>query len=468
MVINNQIESRNQLIKESAYIASMDKHEIDKRIREELGGLEANPPVEAWLGITDALDQRARKRRLPLFMGMAASLAAIIAVSMSLWLIQPPQEQAFHSATQGWPDHLEGLAAAPLAQQTARSIPESRLVQPRAGHAASAEAFQLPARMQATTGDGLSVETALISSANAPAFAPDLEVDALLAIAEESTDGRFALLDSDPGSATAPGKFSLGVHAAPRQNHRLLARNSDFNNVGIPFESLEDGLMTYGMGMRVSYALNQNIDLQTGMNYIRTGQYVRDIIAYKHPGEVPIYMADRHTGAVYHPQSIITSQGSIRFTDPYHYFADVQSHRVITDKQAAAANDIKSLRQAHEGLTQVFSFLEIPVTFRYQLADGLLGLHLKGGFAGNFLMQNDVFAGKNMQHNAIGETYGIRKFNVSAIGGLAFDVALTGRLTLHMEPTAQIFLNPVLREGMMTGHAFPYSYSIQTGISYDF
>lgn len=57
---------------------------------------------------------------------------------------------------------------------------------------------------------------------------------------------------------------------------------------------------------------------------------------------------------------------------------------------------------------------------------------------------------------------------MSALGGLVFDVALTGRLKLHMEPTVQLFLNPIIKEGMMIGHAYPYSYSIQTGISYDF
>ncbi len=447
----------------------MDRHYIDKRVSEELEGLKVNPPVEVWLGVSDVLDRRARQRRLPLLMGMAASFAAIMAVTLSLWLIQPFVGQTDWIADQReLPQALESLDAAPLILTNDINPPEARRVNIPVSDSAPLTENNLPERIPDPPLDLIARQTLVPASQNVLSFFDDLQPTQVAPALQPSAEGTLSFIFPGREAAAASGKFSLGVHVAPRQNHRLLARNSDFNNPGIPFESLEEGLMTHGVGMYLSYELSPGISVQTGLNYIATGQHVRDIVAYQHPGDLPVFEADRYTGSLSHPQSVITSQGDIHFHDPYHYFADVQSNRVITEKNSRGENDIKSLRKTHEGLTQVFHFLEIPLIFRYTLSEGLFGIHLKGGASGNFLLQNDVFAGKNLQQPAIGETYGIRQFNVSATGGLVFDVALTGRLKLYMEPAVQLFLNPIIQEGMMIGHAYPYSYSLQTGMSYDF
>ncbi len=446
----------------------MDRHYIDKRVSEELEGLEVNPPVEAWLGVSDTLDRRARRRRLPLLMGVAASFTAIMAVTLSLWLIQPFVEQTDRIADlRELPEALESLTADLLTQTDDINLPETRPVSMRASHSAPLAENNLSERVLLPPMDVIAGQPVIAANQNALSFFDDLPVTQLSPALQTAAEGTLSSIFPGRETAAASGKFSMGIHVGPRQNQRLLARNSDFNLLGIPFESLEEGLLTHGAGMHLSYELSPGISIQTGLNYIATGQHVRDIVAYQHPGDLPVFEADKQTGYLSHPQSVITSLGGIRFHDPYHYFADVQSNRVITDRQSKGGNDIKSLRKTHEGLTQVFHFLEIPLIFRYTLAEGLLGLHLKGGASGNFLLQNNVFAGKNLQQPAIGETYGIRQFNVSAIGGLVFDVALTGRLKLLMEPTVQLFLNPIIQEGMMLGHAYPYSYSFQTGISYD-
>ncbi len=447
----------------------MDRHYIDKRISEVLEGLEVNPPVEAWLAVSDGLDRRARRRRLPLLMGMAASVAAFIAVALSLWLLQPFAVQPdWMAERQELPQAMESLAAEPLAQTHHQSHPEGRPLNWHASQDAPLAADYVPESSIAPPMTVIGGEAVMPVSRHALAFADDLPPMPVAPASQTPADGMFSSMFASLETTEPGGKFSLGVHIAPRQNQRLLARNSDFNNLGIPFESLEEGLLTYGMGMYLSYELRPGLSVQTGVNYLATGQHVHDIVAYQHPGNLPVFETDSRTGMMTHPQRILTSQGGIRFHDPHHYFADVQSNRVITENQSKTGIEVRSLRKTHEGLTQVFHFLEIPLILRYTLAEGLIGIHLKGGASGNFLLENEVFAGKNLQQPSIGETYGIRHFNVSAIGGLVFDMALTSRLKLHMEPTVQLFLNPIISEGMMIGHAYPYSYSLQTGISYGF
>lgn len=131
-------------------------------------------------------------------------------------------------------------------------------------------------------------------------------------------------------------------------------------------------------------------------------------------------------------------------------------------------DDVKSLRQTSQGLTQVFQFVELPVNFRYEVISGYARLQVKGGVSVNYMLGNDVYAGQNIFQQSIGETHGVRTLNFAAMGGFSLSVPLTGKMSLHLEPTAQIFLNPILQEGLMIGHAYPYNYSIQTGISYGF
>ncbi len=446
----------------------MDKHYIDNRIKEELDRLEANPPVEAWLAITEELDQRSRKRRLPVIFGMAASLAALAVVVMSLWLVlQPADTTELATGETNLPQAMASLGTPSLEELSRPGLQGSSpsastyALSPPAEDAYQTDIPKHAYLTRITTGPGLQVPQRSITDAG-------FYQTAVPATTQSDTYEDGLQLASEQYPSRVPGKIRLGAHFAPRQSHRALARNNDFNTLGIPFESLEEGIITYGMGMQVTYKLSPALSIQSGLNHVSTGQHVRDILAYKHPGDLPLYDNNRHTGMIYHPQTVITSQGNIRFDDPYHYFADTQSHRVITNKHSMAESDIKSLRQSHNGLTQVFQYIEIPLTVRYQLFDGLVGLYVKGGVSGNYMLQNDVFAGTNTYQDAIGETFGVRKINLSAIGGLSLDMALTGRLTVHVEPTAQIFLNPVLQQGIMPGHAFPYSYSLQTGISYGF
>ncbi len=445
----------------------MEKHHIDKRIFEELNELEANPPVEAWLNISDALDQRRKKKRMPALLGIAASVTVLMAFALSLWF-SPPDTPVDEIALQPSPDaeHLTSLEARlPVGQNHPDILPVDP-VQHQPAHISQRSVS--PAGMDA--GPPMAPVHASLQRDHHPPAINDLRyhsdmTPALLALQQpdKTFSSRDEILTGNP-----QGKLSLGLHVTPQQNHRLLAENTDFATSTIPFESLEDGILTYGAGISLSYMISGSITIQTGLNYIHTGQYVNDIYAYKHPGDIPLFDADRNSGLMIHPQTVLTSQGAIRFHDPYHYFADVQSHRVITNKQSVEINDIQSLRQTNTGLTQVFRFVELPVNFRYQLVSRYVGLQVKGGFSVNYLLNNDVYAGQNIYQHSIGETHGVRTVNFAAMGGFSLDIPLAGNLMLHLEPTAQIFLNPILQEGMMMGHAYPYSYSLQTGISYRF
>ncbi len=262
-----------------------------------------------------------------------------------------------------------------------------------------------------------------------------------------------------PGTkVTGSSGFSLGAHFAPQYSYRHLAANRSSLHPEIPFSSLESEILTYSAGLSVSYRLSSNWIIQAGVNYNNMGQFVKDIHAYHHVNNLPLY---------YQSQQIITSMGNIMIYDPYHHFDDVKSTRV-SSKQSLDNFDLKSMSKSEDGLTQMFRFAEVPIIIRYQIYGGYLGLQLKGGLAANYLLQKDVFLGTDVMQAPIGKTQGIELFNLSAIGGFALNVPVTRGLSLHMEPTFKYFVRPFVQDGISRGNVLPYSFSLQTGVSYSF
>lgn len=448
----------------------MERHYIDESIQEKLEGLEINPPVEAWVHIADAIDKHPRRRFLPLFFRVAASLAVLVAAVFSFWLLMPGD--AYHetimtadmSATEIIPmPAVEVQAQVPSgAGLLQRVFSATRPVGLLLAESADSPSFALP-DVAAQPIDGM---FAWLSTSGGPMVQNSVVEGLFEADAMPDATGTANRVSEYFARSGTPANIRFGAHFAPAYNYRMLDAGNDFGFQAIPFEALEERIMTYSAGFSASYRISPAWSVQTGIGYLNMGQYVRDIMVYAHPAQMPLYQQDPGLSKTFHPQTIITSQGSIRMHDPYHYFADVQSYRVITNKQTFSETDIRTLKKSAEGITQVFRYLEVPLVFRYHIVRRDLGLQLKGGVAGNYLMQNEVFAGRNTMQKSIGETYGVRQLNVSAIGGLSLDIPLTGRLVFHLEPTAQIFLSPVSGHGIMTGRAFPYSYSVRTGISY--
>ncbi len=456
----------------------MDQHQTDRMIREALEGLEANPPVDAWLTISESMErQRLRRRLVPVFLRAAASVAVLIATVLSLWLLlfDPSGPDSNYLGRQTLPAALpsvnpgEGLMTTqPLALFPAPgvgltgSLPLSDPDNDAAEHkGASARSAVMP--LNAMPGMLTTAKDIGLLPYDAPAF------NAKETLISDTEPYQQRLLQYfHQKRMERPHMIRLGAHFSPQSNYRILSKSSDPVYQSIPFETLERRLLTYGMGVSGTFRISEAWSVQTGLNYLSMGQYVKDITAYAHPAGIPLYDQSQGPGNNYHPQTIVTSQGSVRMHDPYHYFADVQSYRVITSRQSFGNTEIHTLKKSAEGVSQLFRFIEVPLLFRYGFVRRGIGLQVKGGLSGSYLLQNDVFLGNHYMQQPIGETYGVRAIHFSAVGGLAMEVPLTSRITFHLEPTAQVFLHPVLREGLVINRAFPYSYSLQTGISYGF
>ncbi|MFO7873990.1 MAG: hypothetical protein R6U62_05875 [Bacteroidales bacterium] len=455
----------------------MNRHYIDKRFYEELDGLEANPPVEAWVFISEAVDKKSGK---PLFANkfrFAAVLTAFVVAVFSLWMLMPDDSSTqITGLQQVFPD-IEALEPASIGDPVS-----ARFTDPEFRPLASNE----PSSIQHTDYTEAALPLKDTDDFGSQPM-PSLTLNSPIAYNSPSRNNLQANVRQTPAfldGQPQPERMSdmayttladdknvfnirLGTYFAPQYNYRFLTRGSTFGIQNIPFNDLEEQVVTYGVGLSTIFNVSARLRIETGLHFLNTGQYVKEIQSYTHSARLPLFNHGVKSGQVATPQSIMTSQGTIEIRDNYHYFDDNISSRIITSEKIDDVEG-KDLKKGDKGVTQMFRFIQLPVIFRYDVYQRGVDVHLKGGFSGNYLFSNQVYLGSAGNEQIIGKTRGVRKINFSAIAGLSFELPVSGNLSVHLEPTAQVFLNPVLQEGMMTQHAFPYSFSLQTGVSYGF
>ncbi len=454
----------------------MENYFFDRKVRKKFKGFSPEPPVGLWQKIDEGLNNKPVKRLFPLYLRIAVSAAVLVFGGLSVWYMLGDRSQepvltdlfvlpqstvatVSYQAT-ATPDLLkereENLFAKVHNAESTQKQEKDRTLQEEESLLRSQRRSMLS--FSSFDSHSLSIKSKTIS---------------LPESGEEPLSGGFSeILAEEILLASAidqpAGDFSLSLHFAPQYNYRYLSPQGEFGFMNIPFQNLEEEINTYSFGVSGYFNISRRLAVQTGLHYLNIGQYVSDIMSFGHIHKQAIYELDTNR-PFSHPQTIMTSQGTIRLSDASLYFADSQSFRVMTNKQALGFDDPKFLRQREKGLTQHFGYLEIPLVFRYMVFENLVGIHLKGGITGNYLVKNEVFLGRDTQQQPIGETHGLRNVNFSALGGFVMSLPISGKMTLNLEPTAQIFLHPVSRdERFLDGKAFPYNFSLYSGISYRF
>ncbi len=416
--------------------------------------------MESWLAISDELDARSLPGKNLVLMRYAAAIAAFVIASFSFWMILFNQDfQDNILAEQNIPAAMKTLPVNGipgndnpgmlLADLTTVSLqyayfPASLTV------AATVDREMLKQPRSFTDPVSSYLEYA------SPCFGvQDREIQSGINIHNADLNMLTDLLDNKSYSPNV----TLSAHFAPQYNYRAFADKSGSDYKSIPFGALESRIYTFRTGLSINMAWSPSWSIETGLHINKMGQYIEGISAYQHPEHRSLYTQN---------QFVITSLGGIRIHDTSRHFEDVASYRVVDTKESLDPKIMEGLMKSGEGLTQVFQFVEIPLVFRYKIAGQNLGIHLKGGVAGSYLLNKDVFMGSDIKGSPIGESYGIKQFNFSVMGGFAMQVPLTGRLNLQIEPTAQLFLQPFVLDGLRMGSVLPYNFSLHTGLSYRF
>jgi len=467
---------------------------FDNDIRSRFEGFAPDPPGEVWLSVRDAIVVAPRKSMIPVFFRVAAAIAFLAISGLTVMFITSDRPVTAPLADA---DALTGAVATPhedvsvteSGTTTTATVPAIPAATSTAGLLAAVG--PAPATPAIFPGDTDTPTTAApvreemayptMKMATGIAINPvdhpialslhDRPVNTYKATGPVNFAGNITEADfgSAPAGVRLPAGISFGMQVSPRFNERYIADPGSLLASGKSFNLYEQTAMSYSYGLTASLRILPRLELQTGVGYASLTQMIKGVNAWVHKDNSNFFEPGNT-----HPQDIVTSFGVFKVNSPNLWF-DEQSEIVLTDLNAKLAVNLPDdpklyelfLEQQSQEFTQSFSYIEIPLVARYRLLTSrYLDIHAKAGVAGNILISNEV----THRSAVIGETAGVRTFSYSGIGGFALSVPVTNRLRLFVEPTAQMFLQPILTDEMLSlgGKTYPYCFTLASGISFRF
>ena len=224
--------------------------------------------------------------------------------------------------------------------------------------------------------------------------------------------------------------------------------------------SSEQNRISYTGGVGFAYKLSRKISIQSGLYYATIGNEVGGINSFAGFREYDFTKGD-------HNFEVLTSNGKIYTDNADIFLRDYSGDRV----QTFYTNDVfdpakANLSYINNTLFQNFSYLEMPVIFRYKLVDKSIDFNLIGGLSYNLLVNNSVHTVIDGSRYNVGKTEGMNPLMVSSSFGMGMEYNLNDKFSLNLEPTFKYYLNPFGDFKGLKSH--PYSFGVFSGLSYKF
>jgi hypothetical protein len=116
--------------------------------------------------------------------------------------------------------------------------------------------------------------------------------------------------------------------------------------------------------------------------------------------------------------------------------------------------------------SQVFDYLELPLTASYQILEGKMELELQTGVSANVVVGNQVFIGSGTDRQYFGKTSNISRMGFSGIAGLGITYPLSKKLAINIEPRASYWLSSLNNSGEVTFK--PWKIGVYSGLTFGF
>lgn len=237
--------------------------------------------------------------------------------------------------------------------------------------------------------------------------------------------------------------WHIGLTAGPTSSFRVIddptlqpgGPNTSFN-----YSTADDQpIQSWAANLQAHYQLNHKWELNSGIGYIRYGQAAEPPFAYS--------VTDGFGSLELIGQS---SAGNIEVSP--------QGESALLDESSIGTSG--SLGQI--STNQYFDYLEIPLTATYYLGHGSFKLGFEAGFAGNFLIKNQVVLAESGSRTILGNTENTQSFLLTAVGGLKLNYYLSNPLFFSLAPQIRYGLESISDQENFT----PYSIGVQAGITY--
>ena len=263
----------------------------------------------------------------------------------------------------------------------------------------------------------------------------------------------------------ADGSWKVGVRVSPDYSVNRNSYSDDYARQ-LPSGGSSDHL-SLGGGLVTEFKTSGRWSLQAGVNYTRLAQN-----SGSNSSESSNYLLDVS------PESFSASESSFAA----HIAADgtmllngaagviqlqnVPRGTIVTssfEKMASSSTVVFS----QSDIEQVFDYLEVPVSVRYQVFEGTIGMQVLVGINSGMLIGNKAYLdNRDNSRTMVGKTRDMRTFSYSSQLGMALNVEVTPSWQINLEPRLRYYLQSLNQSSEVSFQ--PYLFSITTGVSYKF
>ena len=207
----------------------------------------------------------------------------------------------------------------------------------------------------------------------------------------------------------------------------------------------KSGNINMSYGIAAAYKINDKLSVRGGISQVTLGYSTDDVVVYNNvtvvPDDVPTFK-------------------NIRFNEYGQNLSFISADQFnFAQLPGVLSNNVKS------SIDQKLGFIEVPIELEYKISDKKFGISVIGGFSTLFLNQNEVYSNFDGQKRLLGEATNINKTSFSANLGVGFDVQLSEKFNLNLEPVFKYQLNTF---SDTTGDFNPYFIGVYTGFSFKF
>lgn len=246
------------------------------------------------------------------------------------------------------------------------------------------------------------------------------------------------------------GRFSVGGYVSPGYTSGSY-RQSNTNSRSTQFSDNQmSGMFNVTGGVNFAIRPTKRISIETGVGFSRMGQKTSDMPVYS----PPVTMSSEDGKTVTTTVQVATPLGN------------VESKSEATVYTMDANISLKDSETPEGSIEQEFDAIEIPLLFRYRLNDNRVRFSLMGGFGASFMVRNETVLRYDGVSESMGETDGIRKFNVNANVGVGVEYPITKSISFRVEPGFKYYLQSLSKNRDINFK--PYTFTFSTGIGITF
>ena len=240
-------------------------------------------------------------------------------------------------------------------------------------------------------------------------------------------------------------KWSVGPSVAPVF--------FDAMGEGSPIHSIftsnsKSGNYSMSYGLSVAYEINKRLRVRTGVHKVDYGYDTNDV-EFSSSLESSARTQINNINYTANSRNVLVSSNTVGINN----FSETDNIQTIT---TASQNGIMS---------QQFGYLEVPLELEYSLINSRFGVDIIGGLSSLFLVDNLISLSSQNLTTELGEANNLNSVNFSTNIGLGFNYNFSENIRLNLDPVFKYQLNTFSQSN---GTFQPFSVGVYSGISFRF